>query len=416
MLTVSGTGPDLDLDPSLPVLLLRIDRNIFHHGTLGAVRSLGRAGIQVHAVVEGGTSPVARSRYLHRSHPWRPSMRTPELLLEYLASIALSIGRRTLLVPMDDAGAIFVAEHADALAELFVFPRTEPSLPRRLADKSLLSRECERLGIPYPESLLPQSAGEVEVAVRRLGLPLIAKFARPWNLPQHSAQRSTVLVRTRERAQQVWAAADAAAAPLILQRHIAGAAGVDWFFQGYFDSSGRCSFGAVGRKDLSFPRNAGHTVLGRWLDNPEVETVARTIAGALGYRGIADLDLRYEVSTDTYYLLDFNPRLGAQFRIFSAERGLDLVRAMHLDLSGRSIPETGRRYGRAFIVENHYLRLGLTGRVAGASPAGGLGGSGGELAWFAMDDPVPCTVMWIHSLIRAGRRGCAALLRGRSRR
>lgn len=55
-------------DPGVPALVLRLDRNPFHHGTLGAVRSLGRAGVEVHALVESARSPVARSRHLHRAH------------------------------------------------------------------------------------------------------------------------------------------------------------------------------------------------------------------------------------------------------------------------------------------------------------------------------------------------------------
>lgn len=64
-------------DTSVPAVLVRLDRNPFHHGTLGAVRSLGRAGITVHAVIESARSPVARSRYLHTGHP-RPDNRVSD--------------------------------------------------------------------------------------------------------------------------------------------------------------------------------------------------------------------------------------------------------------------------------------------------------------------------------------------------
>lgn len=65
--------PESLLDTRVPAVLLRIDRNPFHHGTLGAVRSLGRAGIDVHVVADSTGSPVRKSRFVRQSHPRRRS-------------------------------------------------------------------------------------------------------------------------------------------------------------------------------------------------------------------------------------------------------------------------------------------------------------------------------------------------------
>lgn len=64
--------PESLLDTRVPAVLLRIDRNPFHHGTLGAVRSLGRAGIEVHVVADSTGSPVGKSRFVRRLHPPPP--------------------------------------------------------------------------------------------------------------------------------------------------------------------------------------------------------------------------------------------------------------------------------------------------------------------------------------------------------
>lgn len=65
--------PPPDAGSPAPALLVRLDRNPLHHGTLGAVRSLGRAGIEVHALVESASSPVTRSRHLHAAHTVPPA-------------------------------------------------------------------------------------------------------------------------------------------------------------------------------------------------------------------------------------------------------------------------------------------------------------------------------------------------------
>ncbi|XVQ10242.1 ATP-grasp domain-containing protein [Spirillospora sp. CA-255316] len=428
-----------ELDGGLPVLLLRTDRNPFHHGTLGAIRSLGRAGVPVHAILEGPGSPAARSRYLHRRHPWGPSPHTaPEALAEHLRHIAGRIGRRTLLLPLDDAGAIFIAEHAPALAECFDFTAPDPSGPRRVADKSLLTEQCARFGIDCPESLVPRSPVEVEAALARLGLPLVVKWPRPWLLPP--GHRGTVVARTASEVHRLFALAASLAAPSgpalgngpspahggpahrgapgrgavtgvetagppILQRLVPPEGG-DWFFHGHFDGDGACLFGATGRKHLAHPPDAGHTVSGEWVLNPALERLAHKIIDMLGYRGTVDLDFRFDARTGTYHLLDFNPRLGAQFRLFRDGSGLDLVRIAHLAHSGRAVPPARPRYGRTLLVENHLLHHALT-RPGGRRAAVRRLREAGELAWFAADDPAPFLSMAGRSAVRGLRRGTA---------
>ncbi|GAA4235175.1 hypothetical protein GCM10022254_41860 [Actinomadura meridiana] len=398
------------LDSGLPVLLLRTDRNVFHHGTLGVIRSLGRAGVPVHAILEGRGSPAARSRYLRRAHPWAPPATRPFALLSQLRMISERIGGPALLVPMDDAGAIFMAEYADALAPRFAFPRQDADVPRRVADKSRLLEACAQYGVRCPRSLMPASDREVDEAVRELGLPLIAKWARPWLL--RSGLRSTTIVRSLGEAHRLFAAgrgrSPATAGPLILQRRVPPGGG-DWFFHGYFDESLDCLFGATGRKHLAYPPQAGHTVAGEWVAEPELERLAVRIVRLLGCRGPVDLDFRRDAADGEFHLLDFNPRLGAQFRLFTDADGLDLVRALHLDQSGRRVPDVRPVPGRTLLVENHYLR-----HPAARPPHGTLRErsrgmlrpfrDADEFAWYAGDDLPPFLAMGGQSVLRAARR------------
>ncbi|MGI5205077.1 ATP-grasp domain-containing protein [Spirillospora sp. CA-108201] len=413
------------LDPGLPVLLLRTDRNLFHHGTLAAIRSLGRAGVPVHAILEGRGNPSSRSRYLYRGHPWGPPAERPDDLLRHLRAIGERIGRPALLVPMDDAGAIFVAEHADGLGPHFVFPRQDPGVPRGVADKARLLEACRRHGLPCPPSLTPESAADVDEAAAELGLPLIAKWARPWRM--RPGMRSTTLVPTLGELHRLFAAtrdrrpadeADGGAGPLILQRRIPPTGG-DWFFQGYFDENGDCLFGGTGRKHLAHPPQAGHTVAGEWVASPELERLAVRIVNLLGCRGLVDLDFRFDAAGGGHHLLDFNPRIGAQFRLFTDRDGLDLARVLHLHQSGRPVPDARPAPGRNLLVENHYLAR------SARRPRHGTPSRPGppriprlrplretlrplreadEFAWYAGDDLPPFLAMGRRSALRAVER------------
>ncbi|MCF3965177.1 carboxylate--amine ligase, partial [Streptomyces fuscigenes] len=400
-------------DTTTPAVLVRLDPNPFHHGTLGAVRSLGRAGIEVHAVIESPHSPVARSRHLRTAHVRPPGTTDLAGVRRLLLTVSDLVGRPAVLIPLDDVSALATGRLGDALAGRYLLPEQPPGLAEQVADKAELAAVCAALGLPHPRTLLPDSAGEAAAAVRSLGRPAVAKWSRPWLLPPGSGLRSTRLLRSEREARDLHARTAEAGSRLIVQEFLPPGRGLDWFFHGYAGRDGTCPLAATGRKERSWPVDAGLTAVGRWLPNPDVETAARRLVEELGYRGILDLDFRRDPGTGAYHLLDFNPRPGAQFRLFTDRAGLDVVRALHLDLTGRRVPTHEPAHGRSFVVENYAL-LSLAASLAGAlrprtGPADGEGGGEGpgagggpgegrppavarrrvESAWFAADDLRP---------------------------
>lgn len=412
----------MSFDISVPAVLVRLDRNPFHHGTLGAVRSLGRAGITVHAVIESLRSPVAGSRYLHSGHPRpdRASDRGAEIDEEGLYGLLLRISERlgapAVLVPLDDRSAISVARLRPRLTGRYLLPEQPSGLPERVADKAELAAICGTLGLPHPRTVVPGDPGEAGRAAWALGLPVVAKWSRPWLLPEGSGLRSTVVVRSPREARELFGRSTEAGSRLLLQELLPPGRDLDWFFHGYSGRDGTLLMGATGRKERSWPVAAGLTAVGRWLPNPAVERLSREAVAALGYRGIVDLDFRLDAATGAYHLLDFNPRPGAQFRLFTDASGLDVVRALHLDLTGRPVPPPVPDHGRTFVVENYALLSVLSVLFSAGRRGGRWGGRrdrsrGTETAWFAWDDPRPAYAMTVAWLLHAARGG----VRGRRR-
>ncbi|MEU2115507.1 ATP-grasp domain-containing protein [Streptomyces sp. NPDC016459] len=427
-------------DTSVPALLVRLDRNPFHHGTLGAARSLGRAGIPVHAVIESLTSPVTRSRYVRDVHV-SPDASSPAELARLLLTLSdgLPGPGPALLVPMDDVSALALAEHRAELTGRYLLPDQTPERLVRVADKAALAETCRALDLPHPRTEIPTGADEAAAMAWSLGLPVVAKWSRPWLLPAGSGLRSTSIVRSLAEVRALYARTPQAGSRLLLQRLLPAGRNLDWFFHGYADSTGHCSAAATGRKERSWPHGAGLTAVGRWTPNPAVERIARELLTALGHRGVVDLDFRLDRSTGTYHLLDFNPRPGAQFRLFADHEGLDVVRAMHLDLTGRRVPPHSPAYGRRFVVENYAALALLTSprrrpdAERGIGSGAGHGVEGGtetdatpvaepaaesgnttrrvETAWFAVDDPAPALAMAWAWFRHALRKGLTALRR-----
>ncbi|MEU2181410.1 ATP-grasp domain-containing protein [Streptomyces thermolilacinus] len=396
-------------DTRVAAVLVRLDRNPFHHGTLGAARSLGRAGVPVHVVAGDPAEPVAHSRYVRRCHA-RPPGEGLAAVRDALARVADTLaGDPAVLLPLDDATAVALDElrrEPDGPARRFLLPHQPPGLAARVADKAALAATCQRLGVPHPRTLVPADADEAAAMAAALGLPVVAKWSRPWLLPPGAGLRSTVLACSTRQVRDLYARVAQAGSPLLLQRYLPASRDGDWFFHAYCDSAGACGVAATGRKVRSWPDGAGLTAVGTWAPNPAVERIARDLVAALGYRGVADLDFRRDPDTGTYHLLDFNPRPGAQFRLFTDPWGLDVVRALHLDLTGRRVPDLVRSYGRRFAVEN-YAALSLLAsprrRTRPYGPSGGL-----ETAWYAADDPAPAFAMARAWAAHLARRAWAA--------
>ncbi len=104
-------------------------------------------------------------------------------------------------------------------------------------------------------------------------------------------------------------------------------------------------------KYRSWPPRAGVTSYARIVENDGLAQRSAELCRQIGYRGIVDLDWRYDRRDQQYKLLDFNPRVGAQFRLFETTAGIDVVRAQHLDLTGRVVPNGAPATGRGFAVE-----------------------------------------------------------------
>jgi len=379
-------------DPT-PAVVLKFDPNVMHHGGLGVIRSLGRMGAPVYGVHEGPWAPAASSRYLQGRFFWQPNPEEAERVTAGLRRLSERIGRPAVLVPTDDAGSIFLAEHGEGLRERFLFPDPPRDLPRRVAGKYSLYELCREYGVPSPLAHVPDTLSAARGFAAEARFPLIAKLTTPW---AGGGLRSTSILADAAELDTAYETSARAGVELMLQEFIPGGPGQDWFFHGYCDGSSTCRPAFTGVKDRSYPAHAGLTCMGRSVPNARLAAEITGLLRRLGYQGILDLDLRYDPRDDQYKLLDFNPRIGAQFRIFRDVAGTDVATACYLDLTGRAVPESEQVNDRGFVVENYdpiaalsYWRRGeLKLRPWLASVRGA-----DETAWFARDDLVPFGLM-----------------------
>jgi D-aspartate ligase len=193
----------------------------------------------------------------------------------------------------------------------------------------------------------------------------------------------------------------------MFQEYIPREQGEDWIFHGYCDESSDCIVGFTGMKLRSYPAYAGPTTLGRCIENQALRRQAEELFKTINYRGIMDLDYRLDRRDGQYKLLDFNQRIGAQFRLFVDEAGIDVARALHLDLAGRAVPRSSQVEGRRFMAEHYDVVAGWAyHRDGGLTLRGWLRSVWRveEPAWFDSHDVWPFVIMSLRFLFRGIER------------
>ena len=404
----------IDRKVEMPVVVLGARR----HGALGIVRSLGRLGAPVHVVDSDSWVPAAHSRYCRSQSIWNIESEPAAASIEFLGELHQKIGRRALLIPTADNMAMFVDENAAALREGYSFPERPDGLARTLCSKKQMYFLAKRHGVPTAETSFPLCRQDVMEYLEQARFPIMLKGIYGKKLKQRAGNPMLIVRSAAELLERYDAMEDPEEPNLMLQEYIPGGEDTVWMFNGYFDQASECVVGFTGKKLRQCPVYTGPTSLGVCLHNEQVYRTTRDFMRSIGYRGILDIGYRFDARDGQYKLLDVNPRIGATFRLFVAENGMDVARALYLDMTGQPVISSNAAEGRKWMVEDcdlvssiqHYREGNLNGRQWLRSLEGVHEG-----ALWASDDPLPLASM----LLRDAREmlaQAATTLRGRQPR
>ena len=387
----------MTIDASTPVVVLRCAR----HGGLGITRSLGRLGVPVFNVDASRWVPAFVSRYSAGRFPWDAETAPEQDSLRFLEGVANQIGKRPILIPTSDNIATFVADHAGRLAQHFAFPQPGAQLVRALCSKREMYFLAKKLAIPTAETAFPQNREEILRYLETARFPIMLKGILGSKLDPKSGKRM-FKVHDREELLRLYDEYENPQAPnFMLQEYIPGGDDTVWMFNGYFDANSDCTVAFTGKKIRQYPVYTGLTSLGICLKNETVERRTREFMKAVRYRGILDIGYRYDARDNEYKVLDINPRVGATFRLFVGANGMDVIRALYLDLTGQPVPPANTQEGRKWLVEDcdliscyRYFRDGKLTFSEWLRSHRGVA----ETGIFAADDPLPALWMGFRNL------------------
>ena len=200
------------------------------------------------------------------------------------------------------------------------------------------------------------------------------------------------MIETPQALFEFWARAVSKGPQTILQEYIPGE---DWIYHGYCNAKMNLYVSFTGIKLLGYPAASGSTAIGVSCSNEKLRSQSELLLRSISYSGVTDMDWRRDERDGRFKIVDCNPRVGMNFRMFETNAGIDVIRAQHLNLTGRDIDCAQMIEGRRFIVEDFYLLSSIRRGRSGVSPGKVYGYQTGnrELAWWSRDDKLPFWTM-----------------------
>jgi predicted ATP-grasp superfamily ATP-dependent carboligase len=250
--------------------------------------------------------------------------------------------------------AVLAAGHFHELHADFIYPLQSATLARSLCSKQEMAELAQQCGICTPANVFPRSLDDVLRYIESARFPVLLKGINGNRLKERTG-KNMVIVYSPRQLRDLYLAIETPDDPnLMIQEFIPGGDDSVWMFNGYFNAGSECLVSFTGRRLRQAPVHTGVTTLGICARNDVVERTTREFMRVLGYKGIVDVEYRYDARDGQYKLLGINPRISAAFRIFVDGNGIDVARALYLDLTGQEIPPACPREGRKWFVESDF--------------------------------------------------------------
>jgi len=292
------------------------------------IRALGMMNVPVIAVYYekndmGHVSKYVKDKLL-APHPEKHE----EQFISLLVGCAGRFGRG-LLLPADDATLSVVSKNKGFLEQYFIVACPEWEIVEKFIDKKHTYALAEKIGVPAPRTLLPESAAEVERYGEAVQFPCLVKPCRSHRYFE-LFKKKAVRVENVDQMLTAYNQATEAGVEVMLQELIPGNDTQGVNYNSYFwDGEPLVEFTA--QKVRLSPPHFGVPRVVISKDVPEVIEPGRKILTALGFNGYSCTEFKKDERDGIYKLMEVNGRHNRS-ELLSVRCGINFpwIEYMHL--------------------------------------------------------------------------------------
>jgi len=361
---------------------------------LGALRSFGRAGVEVYCVCSE-TEIVGDSRWFREPPTAKPDRCDPASLEKFLESLPWD---KCFLMPCADAWIGVIAEVSSRNPGKWLACQPTANTTEMFIDKGRFAELVDRLNVPHPITFKIESSRQLE----ELELDdFSGSFLKPCNsyeFHRHYGIKACH-VTSREDAVRQFEKKKAAGFEMMFQEYIQGAASRHFFIDGFVDRGGKILAVFARQRLRMYPPDFGNSTYMVSVSTNTIEPAVTDLKRLLtetDYRGIYSAEFKFDEKDGKYKVLEVNVRPW-WFVEFAARCGVDVCMMSYRDALGGSPREIeSYREGVRFVHPYYDINICRQLREQGKLRRGACIRSwiGAEHPIFCWDDPFPA-VKWI---------------------
>lgn len=333
---------------------------------LATCRSLGRAGVEVHAAPFDRTAPALTSRHIAATH-WLPPY--PQDRAGWIQGIRTLIERHAfdLVVPINDSELMLLQAHADEIGRERLAIANAEAL-RIFTDKAATRELAASLGVPIAGAA---QVDEAEIENGQTPFPLVLKPRRSYLVGSETGKLYAKIVRSETELGN--ALAGQSSGELVIEHFYPGI-GVGF---SVLARNGRLLLCYQHRRLQQAWETGPSSARVSEAPDPELEAAVGKLAAATNLTGVAMFEFRRQ-GPGRFVLLEVNVRLWGSLPL-AVEAGADFPRALYkLFVHGLEPAAPGYRTGLARCdMFGEYRRItdlllgcrGLRGRLVGLACA-----------------------------------------------
>lgn len=385
---------------SPPVVIL----NMFYSG-LGIARAMAGKGVHVIGLSADPKIYGNFTRWCEvRSAP--NSQERPEELAGFLLRHVNDFPG-AIIFPTRDADVIFLDRFRSELEEFYRLCIPPANRLRTAIDKYELTRAARVAQVPTPRTILIDTSADLRFVSGRVGFPCVLKpvCAFQWRAGDawgRVGARKAVRVDNEEVLREEYRQISSVTPQVLVQEWISGGTENIVVLGGYADENSELLSYFTARKLLQSPDDCGTGCIVQSEPIPEIVEPTRRLLSSLRYRGMAEVEYKFDSATGEYKLIEINTRHWDQHQLGQAS-GINLTWVAYCDLAGRPAPRSPRPVIRAkWIAEDAlflYLLRALYHRQVRLRDLWRKVAGRRMYGMFAWSDPFPSLRYWLVVLL-----------------
>ena len=320
---------------------------------LATVRSLGRAGLEVHVAPYDFLAPALSSRYIKKFHALPVYLDGGDQWKTAITKL-LESERFSLVIPCDERSLLPLVRHAPELSAYSVLSIPDEHGMAVFFDKHATRELAASLEISVADGMLLSATDTAAGIAARLGLPLIAKDRKSYAWPDIYVRTKAVVIKTADELES-WLGSHQALGDTILFEKMFPGAGVG---VSVLCDNGKILQAFEHHRVREFD-GSGYYRKSAPINQSRLAAVSKLVA-ATGYTGIAMFEFKVDLSDDTWILLEVNARPWGSLPLPVAI-GVDFpLRLYRLLVHGERSAPVGypiARYGRNLVADFWQTRL-----------------------------------------------------------